>query len=113
MRFYFNDLECAMCWSVPNCKSLRKPCAIPSRLGQLSTDGAWFDPEIDQGSGLGDTLGAAGYPSGEAYKVGAHRPDLRIRGLLFGMSFRWADNHDKSIRLLTSRVGSRRRTMLR
>src|SRR5580693_1803549 len=30
----------------------------------------WFNPEIDQGFGLSNTFGAAGYPSGEAYKVG-------------------------------------------
>ena len=31
----------------------------------------WVNPEIDQGFGLSDTLGVAGFPSGEAYKVGA------------------------------------------
>ena len=30
----------------------------------------WINPEIDQGFGLGNTLGVAGFPSGEAYKVG-------------------------------------------
>lgn len=40
---------------------------------------AWINPEIDQGFGLSNTLGAAGYPSGEAYKIGAHRPYLRIQ----------------------------------
>ena len=34
----------------------------------------WIDPEIDQGFGLSDTLGVAGFPSGEAYKVGARDP---------------------------------------
>ena len=29
----------------------------------------WAGPEIDQGFGLDDTLGVAGFPSGEAYKV--------------------------------------------
>ncbi len=31
----------------------------------------WIDPEIDQGFGLSNTLGLAGFSSGEAYKVGA------------------------------------------
>ena len=31
----------------------------------------WINPEIDQGFGLSSTLGVAGFPSGEAYKVGA------------------------------------------
>ncbi len=34
----------------------------------------WFNPEIDQGFGLGDTFGLAGYASGEAYKAGARDP---------------------------------------
>jgi len=35
---------------------------------------AWADGEIDQGFGLSDTLGIAGFPSGEAYKVGESTP---------------------------------------
>lgn len=38
---------------------------------------AWIEPEIDQGFGLNNTLGVAGFPSGEAYKVGANYPYLR------------------------------------
>jgi len=38
----------------------------------------YANPEIDQGFGLSDTLGAAGFPSGEAYKVGANSPYLRL-----------------------------------
>ena len=38
----------------------------------------WINPEIDQGHGFNDTLGAAGYPNGGAYKVGANQPYLRI-----------------------------------
>ena len=38
----------------------------------------WIDPEIDQGFGLSNTLGAAGFPSGEAYKVGRPAPYLRL-----------------------------------
>jgi high affinity Mn2+ porin len=34
----------------------------------------WFNPEIDQGFGLSDTFGVAGYPSGEAYKLGKAEP---------------------------------------
>jgi high affinity Mn2+ porin len=39
---------------------------------------AWIAPEIDQGFGLDDTLGVAGFPSGEAYKVGKNQPYLRL-----------------------------------
>ena len=39
---------------------------------------AWITPEIDQGFGLNNTLGVAGFPSGEAYKVGKKQPYLRL-----------------------------------
>ena len=38
----------------------------------------WINPEIDQGFGLSDTLGVAGFPSGEAYKVGKSAPYLKL-----------------------------------
>jgi high affinity Mn2+ porin len=38
----------------------------------------WINGEIDQGFGLDDTLGVAGFPSGEAYKVGKRQPYLRL-----------------------------------
>jgi high affinity Mn2+ porin len=38
----------------------------------------WVNTEIDQGFGLSGTLGVAGFPSGEAYKVGAAVPYARI-----------------------------------
>ena len=39
----------------------------------------WVNPEIDQGFGLSNTLGAAGFPSAEAYKVGKERPYFRLQ----------------------------------
>lgn len=38
---------------------------------------AWINPEVDQGFGLDNTLGVAGFTSGEAYKVGAYHPYYR------------------------------------
>jgi high affinity Mn2+ porin len=38
----------------------------------------WFNAEIDQGFGLDNTLGVAGFPSAEAYKVGKNQPYLRM-----------------------------------
>lgn len=38
----------------------------------------WLNPEIDQGFGLSNTVGMAGFPSGEAYKIGANTPYLRL-----------------------------------
>jgi high affinity Mn2+ porin len=39
---------------------------------------AWINPEVDQGFGLSASVGAAGFPSGEAYKVGADYPYTRL-----------------------------------
>jgi high affinity Mn2+ porin len=39
---------------------------------------AWINPEVDQGFGLSSSVGAAGFPSGEAYKVGADYPYTRL-----------------------------------
>jgi high affinity Mn2+ porin len=49
-------------------------------LGARLWSGAegWINGEIDQGFGLDDTLGVAGFPSGEAYKVGKRQPYLRL-----------------------------------
>ncbi|MDE2565623.1 MAG: carbohydrate porin, partial [Burkholderiales bacterium] len=41
----------------------------------------YVDPEVDQGYGLSNTLGVAGFPSGEAYKVGRWRPYVRTQRL--------------------------------
>lgn len=41
----------------------------------------WINPEVDQGFGLSNTLGAAGFPSAEAYKVGKKHPYTRIQRL--------------------------------
>lgn len=43
----------------------------------------WINPEIDQGFGLSNTLGAAGFPSAEAYKVGKSNPYVRLQRLFF------------------------------
>ncbi len=39
----------------------------------------WVNPEADQGFGLDDTLGLAGFSSGEAYKVGRNAPYFRLQ----------------------------------
>jgi high affinity Mn2+ porin len=49
-------------------------------LGARLWSGAegWVNGEIDQGFGLDNTVGVAGFPSGEAYKVGKNQPYLRL-----------------------------------
>ena len=39
----------------------------------------WINPELDQGFGLDNTLGVAGFPSGEAYKIGKNQPYFRLQ----------------------------------
>ena len=46
------------------------------RLGKNTE--VFFNPEIDQGYGLTNTLGMAGFPSGEAYKVGKGHPYYKV-----------------------------------
>ena len=50
-------------------------------LGAKPWSGAevWINGELEQGFGLDDTLGAAGFPSGEAYKVGKNQPYFRLQ----------------------------------
>jgi high affinity Mn2+ porin len=43
----------------------------------------WVNPEIDQGFGLSNTLGVAGFPSAEAYKVGKKHPYVRLQRAFF------------------------------
>ncbi len=38
----------------------------------------WINAEVDQGFGLNNTQGVAGFPSAEAYKVGSQDPYVRI-----------------------------------
>jgi high affinity Mn2+ porin len=49
-------------------------------LGTRLWDGGalYVNPEIDQGFGFDDTLGLAGFPSGEAYKIGKAKPYARV-----------------------------------
>jgi high affinity Mn2+ porin len=59
----------------------------------------WVNPEIDQGFGLSNTLGVAGFASAEAYKVGKSTPYFRLQRLFFRQTFNLggaADNTDAS-----------------
>ncbi len=50
----------------------------PWRGGEI-----WVNGELDQGFGLSDTLGLAGFSSAEAYKVGESVPYVRLTRLFF------------------------------
>ncbi|MDZ5647904.1 carbohydrate porin [Nitrospirillum sp. BR 11828] len=47
----------------------------------------YANPEIDQGFGLSNTLGVAGFPSAEAYKVGESEPYIRLDRAFFRQTF--------------------------
>jgi high affinity Mn2+ porin len=43
----------------------------------------WINPEADQGFGLSNSFGVAGYLSGEAYKLGENDPYYRMSPAFF------------------------------
>jgi high affinity Mn2+ porin len=47
----------------------------------------WINPELDQGFGLDDTVGLAGFSSGEAYKVGSRTPYFRLQRAFLRQTF--------------------------
>lgn len=48
---------------------------------------AWANVEMDQGFGLSNTVGVAGFPSAEAYKIGKAEPYGRLQRLFFRQTF--------------------------
>jgi high affinity Mn2+ porin len=58
----------------------RETADVTLYLGARLWAGAeiWANVEADQGFGLSNTLGVAGFPSGEAYKVGKSTPYLKV-----------------------------------
>lgn len=55
---------------------------------------AVFDPEISGGSGLSKTLGIAGFPNGETFRVGEVAPKIYIARLYFQQNFEWGTEKD-------------------
>src|SRR5712691_3722788 len=69
---------------------------IPGHRGAETTDATLYagfrlwdgletyvNAEVDQGFGLSNTFGVAGFPGGEAYKIGAANPYLRLPRAFF------------------------------
>ena len=54
----------------------------------------YVNPEMDQGFGLSDTLGVAGFTSGEAYKVGDSDPYYRLPRLFLRQVFSLGGEQD-------------------
>lgn len=54
-----------------------------------------FNPEIAGGKGLSQTLGAAGFPNGEIYRVGDPKPQIFIARLYYEHHFPLSDRKEK------------------
>jgi high affinity Mn2+ porin len=78
-------------------------------LGARLWQGAegWINGEIDQGFGLDDTLGVAGFPSGEAYKIGKNAPYLRMPRLFVRQTLNLDDSQQTIDAAANQLAGSR------
>jgi high affinity Mn2+ porin len=71
--------------SLPGAANGRETVDATIYLGYRPWEGAeiWINPEADQGFGLGNSFGVAGYVSGEAYKLGQTDPYYRMSRAFF------------------------------
>ena len=67
--------------SLPLAGDFRQTTDVTLYAGLRPWKGAelWVNPEVDQGYGVGNTHGAAGFPSGESYKLGYAFPYMRLQ----------------------------------
>ena len=54
----------------------------------------YFNPEMSGGAGLSKTLGVAGFPNGETFRVGGDAPKIYIARLFYTQSFEWGNDKD-------------------
>jgi high affinity Mn2+ porin len=55
---------------------------------------AYFSPELSGGAGLSQTLGIAGFPNGETFRVGGVQNKIYIGRLYFKQNFEWGTEKD-------------------
>lgn len=79
-------------------------------IGKQLWSGAegWMDAELDQGFGLDNTLGLAGFPSGEAYKVGRSEPYFRLTRAFIRQTWDLGGNGEEVEGAQNQLAGSRR-----
>ena len=53
-----------------------------------------FDPELSGGAGLSQTLGVAGFPNGETFRVGGTQNKIYIARLFYQQNFEWGNERD-------------------
>ncbi|MBS1523593.1 MAG: carbohydrate porin [Bacteroidetes bacterium] len=54
----------------------------------------YFNPELSGGAGLSQTLGVAGFPNGETFRVGGVQNKIYIGRLYFKQNFEWGKDKD-------------------
>ncbi len=54
----------------------------------------YFNPELSGGAGISSTLGVAGFPNGETFRVGGVQNKLYIGRLYFKQNFEWGNEKD-------------------
>ncbi len=54
----------------------------------------FFNPEISGGAGISKTLGVAGFPNGETFRVDRASPSIYIGRLYFKQNFEWGNEKD-------------------
>jgi high affinity Mn2+ porin len=54
----------------------------------------FFNPEMSGGAGLSKTLGVAGFPNGETFRVGGDAPKIYIARAYFTQTFEWGKDRD-------------------
>lgn len=87
----------------------RGPNSLTPKQGRETTDATlfigarlwrgaelWVNPEADQGFGLDDTVGLAGFSSGEAYKVGRNAPYFRLQRAFVRETFNLGGERSRS-----------------
>ncbi|RYY07488.1 MAG: carbohydrate porin, partial [Sphingobacteriaceae bacterium] len=55
---------------------------------------AYFNPEMSGGAGFSSTLGAAGFPNGETFRVGAAEPKIYVARAYLTQRFNWGTEQD-------------------
>jgi len=75
--------------SLPGRGQARDTWTSTAFLGARLWDGGefYFNPELDQGFGIGTTLGLAGFSNGEAEKAGSDFPKFRAQRYFFRQTF--------------------------
>ena len=75
--------------SLPGRGETRETWTSTAFLGARLWEGGelYFNPELDQGFGIGGTLGLAGFPNGEAQKAGADFPKFRAQRYFVRQTF--------------------------